>query len=147
MGMQKVKAMTTQDRIRAAGGVIHKDGNIFFKNVEQFLAACQVPEGMKLVPVEVLNLYNFMASCFVPMTSQQEQIALSLVLANNTLLAVAPDADPPANQKVPLTDEQIDKCVEVVWGSYAEFDEVRLFTRQIEAAHNITPATGTKEKS
>ena len=40
--------MTTQDRIRAAGGIVHKDGNIFFKNSEQFLAA-QVPAGWQLI--------------------------------------------------------------------------------------------------
>jgi hypothetical protein len=40
-------------------------------------------------------------------------------------------------QAQPLTDEQIDKCVEVVWGSYADFWEVRQFTREIEKAHKI----------
>jgi hypothetical protein len=40
-------------------------------------------------------------------------------------------------QAQPLTDEQIDKCVEVVWGSYADFWEVRQFTREIEKAHGI----------
>ena len=41
------------------------------------------------------------------------------------------------DKRQPLTDEQIDKCVEQVCGSFAEFDEVRLFTRAIEAAHWI----------
>lgn len=39
------------------------------------------PDGMVMVPVEVLNLYEFMRLAFVPMTSQHEQINISLQLA------------------------------------------------------------------
>ena len=38
-------------------------------------------EGFVAVPVEVANLYDFMHTAFVPMTPQQEQIAISLELA------------------------------------------------------------------
>lgn len=31
--------MNIKDTIRAAGGIIHSDGNIFFTRAEQFLAA------------------------------------------------------------------------------------------------------------
>lgn len=37
-----------------------------------------VPAGFVVVPAEVLDLYRFMATAFVPMTSQQDQIAISL---------------------------------------------------------------------
>ena len=39
------------------------------------------PSSYVLVPVEVANLYDFMHTAFVPMTSQHEQIAISLDLA------------------------------------------------------------------
>lgn len=43
--------MTTQDRIRAAGGIVFTDGNITFSSVAQFLAAAQnVPAGWQ--PIE-----------------------------------------------------------------------------------------------
>lgn len=38
-------------------------------------------DGWVLVPPEVANLYNFMCTVFVPMTSQQEEIDKSLQLA------------------------------------------------------------------
>lgn len=49
-----------KDAIRAAGGIVHSDGNIFFTNAEQFLQAARAPgdarpeaiPGWKLVPVE-----------------------------------------------------------------------------------------------
>ena len=41
------------------------------------------------------------------------------------------------DKRKPLTDKQIEQCVERVWGSFTEFDEVRLFTRGIESAHGI----------
>ena len=40
------------------------------------------------------------------------------------------------NTPAPLTDEEIEPCIEKVWGSYAEFDEVRLFVRAIESARD-----------
>ena len=58
---------------------------------------------------------------------------------------VSTSAQPVQPALQPLTDEQISKCVEMVWGSFSEFDEVRLFTRAIEAAHNIAPPASTKE--
>lgn len=42
------------------------------------------------VPVEVVDLYNFMCAAFVPMTPQQEQIAIQLELAKRAMLAAAP---------------------------------------------------------
>ena len=56
--------------------------------------APSVPEGWKLVPVEVIDLYSFMCAAFVPMTPQQEQIALQLDLAKRAMLAAAPEAKP-----------------------------------------------------
>ena len=52
--------------------------------------AQSIPEGWKLVPVEVVDLYSFMCAAFVPMTPQQEQIALQLDLAKQAMLAAAP---------------------------------------------------------
>ena len=54
--------------------------------------APSVPEGWKLVPIEVVGLYNFMCAAFVPMTPQQEQIAVQLELAKRAMLAAAPEA-------------------------------------------------------
>lgn len=45
-------------------------------NWEQRLLDKQV-----VVPIEVLNLVDFMTAAFVPMTGQQEQIKISLDLA------------------------------------------------------------------
>ena len=48
----------THEQIRAAGGIVHSDGNIFFTNIEKLndaLAAIQaqgVPDGWQLVPKE-----------------------------------------------------------------------------------------------
>ena len=53
-----------------------------------------VPDGWKLVPIEVVGLYNFMCAAFVPMTPQQEQIAVQLELAKRAMLAAAPEAKP-----------------------------------------------------
>ena len=46
------------------------------------------------VPIEVVGLYNFMCAAFVPMTPQQEQIAVQLELAKRAMLAAAPEAKP-----------------------------------------------------
>ena len=56
--------------------------------------APSVPEGWKLVPIEVVGLYNFMCAAFVPMTPQQEQIAVQLELAKRAMLAAVPEAKP-----------------------------------------------------
>jgi len=48
-----------------------------------------VPEGYQLVPIEVLNLYRFMVSSFIPLTSQQEQIMISLDKAKTAMLEAA----------------------------------------------------------
>ena len=50
--------------------------------------------GWKLVPIEVVGLYNFMCAAFVPMTPQQEQIAVQLELAKRAMPAAAPEAKP-----------------------------------------------------
>ena len=50
--------------------------------------------GRKLVPIEVVGLYNFMCAAFVPMTPQQEQIAVQLELAKQAMLTAAPEAKP-----------------------------------------------------
>lgn len=50
--------------------------------------------GWKLVPIEVVGLYNFMCAAFVPMTPQQEQIAVQLELAKRAMLAAVPEAKP-----------------------------------------------------
>lgn len=54
-----------------------------------------VPDGKVCVPVEVLRLYEFMAASFTPLTSQHEQIAISLRKAKAAMLAApaAPAAD------------------------------------------------------
>ena len=56
--------------------------------------APSVPEGWKPVPIEVIYLYSFMCAAFVPMTPQQEEIALQLDLAKRAMLAAAPEAKP-----------------------------------------------------
>lgn len=33
----------TQEQIRAAGGIVHRDGNIFFTNIDQLNAALEYP--------------------------------------------------------------------------------------------------------
>ena len=48
-----------------------------------------MPEDWKLAPIEVVGLYNFMCAAFVPMTPQQEQIAVQLELAKRAMLAAA----------------------------------------------------------
>ena len=48
-----------------------------------------VPDGNVCVPIEVLRLYEFMASSFTPFTSQHEQIAISLRKAKAAMLAAA----------------------------------------------------------
>ena len=53
-----------------------------------------IPEGWKPVPIEVIYLYSIMCAAFVPMTPQQEEIALQLDLAKRAMLAVAPEAKP-----------------------------------------------------
>ena len=50
--------------------------------------------GWKLVPIEVVGLYNFMCAAFVPMTPQQEQIAVQLERAKRAMLAAAPESKP-----------------------------------------------------
>lgn len=46
----------TEAQIKAAGGIVHKDGTIFFANYQAFIAAARasaqqgVPEGWRLVP-------------------------------------------------------------------------------------------------
>jgi len=56
--------------------------------------APSVPEDWKLVPIEVIELYSFMCAAFVPMTPQQEEIALQLDLAKRAMLAATPEAKP-----------------------------------------------------
>lgn len=48
--------------------------------------APSIPEGWKLVPVEVVDLYSFMCSAFTHMTPQQGQIAIQLDLAKRAML-------------------------------------------------------------
>ena len=48
--------------------------------------APSIPEGWKLVPVEIVDLYSFMCSAFTPMTPQQGQIAIQLDLAKRAML-------------------------------------------------------------
>lgn len=45
------------------------------------------PQGWKLVPIEVVNLYDFMLITFVPMTPQQDQIRIYLNKAKNAMKA------------------------------------------------------------
>ena len=61
--------------------------------VTEVQPAPSVPEGWKLVPIEVIDLYSFMCAAFVPMTPQQAQIAIQLDLAKRAMLA-APEAKP-----------------------------------------------------
>ena len=60
----------------------------------QAQSAPSVPEGWKLVPIEVIYLYSIMCAAFVPMTPQQEEIAIQLDLAKRAMLAVAPESKP-----------------------------------------------------
>lgn len=57
--LQKEVEGVTVEQIRAAGGIVHSDGNIFFTNIDHFRTAVAaalgrgvVPSGWKLVPVE-----------------------------------------------------------------------------------------------
>jgi len=61
---------------------------------EQAQPAPSIPEGWKPVPIEVIYLYSIMCAAFVPMTPQQEEIALQLDLAKRAMLAVAPEFKP-----------------------------------------------------
>ena len=56
--------------------------------------APSIPEGWKLVPTEVIDMYSFMCAAFVPVTPQHEEIAIQLDLAKRAMLAVAPEAKP-----------------------------------------------------
>ena len=53
-----------------------------------------IPEGWKLVPIEVIYLYSFMCAAFVPVTPQHEEIAIQLDLAKRAMLAAAQEAKP-----------------------------------------------------
>lgn len=68
----------------------------------QLSARQAAPDGWRLVPVEVVNLYDFMCLAFVPMTGQHEQIAISLKLAKAAMLSAAP----PPPEREPLTELQ-----------------------------------------
>lgn len=57
--MNPIQQAIEAEDIRAAGGIVHSDGNIFFTNIDQLRAAVAaalgrgaVPSGWKLVPVE-----------------------------------------------------------------------------------------------
>lgn len=45
-------------------------------------------EGVCVVPTEVVDLFNFMVTAFVPVTSQQEQIKISLDVAKKAMEAL-----------------------------------------------------------
>lgn len=51
---QSEREVITVASIRAAGGIVHSDGNIFFTNIDQLRAALSHPstQGWKLVPIE-----------------------------------------------------------------------------------------------
>ncbi|WP_182342704.1 hypothetical protein [Comamonas koreensis] len=70
----------------------------------QLSARQAAPDGWRLVPVEVVNLYDFMCLAFVPMTGQHEQIAISLKLAKAAMLSAAP----PPPEREPLTPDSSD---------------------------------------
>ncbi|PWB21366.1 hypothetical protein [Comamonas sp. JNW] len=79
-----------------------------FKAEAQLSARQAAPDGWRLVPVEVVNLYDFMCLAFVPMTGQHEQIAISLKLAKAAMLSAAP----PPPEREPLTQEQKDAVIQ-----------------------------------
>ena len=59
---------------------------LFEPHAQDAQPAPSVPEGWKLVPIEVVDLYSFMCSAFTPMTPQQDQIAIQLDLAKRAML-------------------------------------------------------------
>lgn len=76
------------------------------------LSTAAQPPGMVMVPVELVNLYEFMCTAFVPLSSQQNEIAISLKAAIDAMTecrSAAPKADK-AEQHLPsgwtLTDHE-----------------------------------------
>ncbi|HEL3849493.1 TPA: hypothetical protein UMZ03_000156 [Stenotrophomonas maltophilia] len=62
--------------------------------VKVLAAALTPPEGYVLVPVEVRDLYDFMAITFTPFTGQHQQIKIQLELARQAVLADSPEVKP-----------------------------------------------------
>lgn len=81
-----------RDALRAENAALIDDMNLLRNNNMALRAKIEAME--KQVPVEVVGLYNFMCAAFVPMTPQQEQIAVQLELAKRAMLAAAPEAKP-----------------------------------------------------
>lgn len=67
----------------------------------------QASAGCVIVPVEVMNLYHFMCSAFVPVTSQHEQINISLQLAKKAVAAARVQQAAPATDCSPAMDAVI----------------------------------------
>lgn len=67
-----------------------EDGALLYLTPQPAPKQEPIPAGYQLVPVEVVNLFNFMDTSFVAMTSQQEQIKISLDIARKAMLAAAP---------------------------------------------------------
>ena len=86
------KARDERDALRAENAALVDDMNLLRNNNMALRAKIEAME--KQVPVEVVGLYNFMCAAFVPMTPQQEQIAVQLELAKRAMLAAAPEAKP-----------------------------------------------------
>ena len=84
------KARDERDNLRAENAALVDDMNLLRNNNMALRAKIEAME--KQVPVEVVGLYNFMCAAFVPMTPQQEQIAVQLELAKRAMLAAVPEA-------------------------------------------------------
>ena len=86
------KARDERDALRVENAALVDDMNLLRNNNMALRAKIEAME--KQVPIEVVGLYNFMCAAFVPMTPQQEQIAVQLELAKRAMLAAVPEAKP-----------------------------------------------------
>lgn len=116
--------MTTQDRIQAAGGIVFTDGNITFSSVEQFLAAAQVPAGWQPIAT-------------APKSGTSVLVAVSKIVGE----ANFDDDDASADGNWYWAQEHwTDHNARAIYPTHW-----MPLPAAPDAAHNITPATGTQE--
>lgn len=98
----------TQEQIRAAGGIVHRDGNIFFTNIDQLNAALAQPasepetgipvtesapaavSGWKLVPVDATR--NQLVTGWHAIAGKLDHQSLAHLYG--VMLAAAPTGEP-----------------------------------------------------
>lgn len=80
--------------VKASGSYSWNGFNRMEDMWDAWQAALAPPDGYVLVPVEVRDLYDFMAITFTPFTGQHQQIKIQLELARKAMLAARPEVKP-----------------------------------------------------